>query len=513
MNMPYRLLRSKDDRMEQLLEKMVEIGIMLSAEKDVNSLIVMILEASMAIVGCDAGSIYIVEKTDEGKCLRFMKSMNHSRTFEFNEMTLHIDKESIAGYCAYTRKPYLFHNMEEMTEQMHIRRNEYFDREIDYHTTNMMVIPMLDINNEVLGVLQLINKKSDPNRRLDSLKDYEELITPFNNEEEKMILSLASQAGMLIERTKLMDDVEKLFQNFVRTMVLTIDKRDPTTAGHSERVAKLAIRFARTIHESDEPPFDQTFYNEDQMREIYYAALLHDIGKIGVKEDLLRKRDKLNHNQIEKIKFKFLYIKKVLEEKSSTTQLNKKEKELYMALDEIYKLILEVNHAGYLQDDAEMMLKMYAEQWITDSDGGEFQVLDPHERDSLLIKRGNLSDEERRMMKHHAYHTYEILKEVPWPVGFERIPRISAAHHENLDGSGYPDHLTSNQILFESKMLAIADVFEALTAKDRPYRRGMSIERALEILKAEADANHFDKRLVDLFINKQVYMEEGKLVQ
>ena len=491
---------------ESLLHKIKSLGILLSAEKDSEKLIRIILEESIKIVGCDAGSIYII---DDMPSLRFKSTVNLSRKVDFESFSIPINHESISGYCAKTGEIMLLNDMAQQIQDLQIKHDTSFDRIIDYHTVNMMVIPMKDIHNDVLGVLQLINKKRNPNLRLITDDDFHHEIIPFDEDEADLILALSSQAGMLIERSKLHKNIENLFYDFVRSMVLLIDKRDPCTAGHSTRVAEIVDKFIKKISETEDPPFDNIHYSSDQQREIYFAALLHDIGKIGVNEQLLAKRNKLDKNQMAFLKLKIKYINQVLNQKEAMGTLSQNEILLRPQLETYVAFLETVNQKNCFEDDEIAYIKSMSQQVIEDLDGDQIVLLTTEEVENLSIRCGNLTTEEREKMMAHPTHTYEILNQLKWTKELERLPLIASAHHEKIDGSGYPAHLNDGAIPFESKILAIADIFEALTAEDRPYRRGMSIDSALNVLVEEVQLNHLDKDLVDFFMTEHIFEKES----
>lgn len=493
-------------QLETLLDKIKHLGILLSAEKDSEKLIRIILEESVNIIGCDAGSIYIL---DAAPCLRFKASVNLSRKVDFEAFSIPINHDSISGYCAETGETVILNNLHDYKNSKQMKHDSSFDKIADYHTVNMMVIPMKDIHNEVLGVLQLINKKRNPTALLYSEDDFSNEIIPFDEDEASLILAISSQAGMLIERSKLHKNIEDLFYNFVRSMVLLIDKRDPCTAGHSIRVAEITEKFIKRISETPQFPFENIYYTADQQKEIYYAALLHDIGKIGVNEQLLSKRTKLDKNQMAYLKLRFKYIKGIIEQKRTSDSHSNVDQLTGEEIDKLYAFIDGVNEKNCLEETEIERIRQLGNHIIEDFDGEQITLLTADEIESLSIRCGNLTYNEREKMMSHPVHTFEILNQLNWTKDLERLPLIASAHHEKIDGSGYPHHLSRMDIPFESKILAIADIYEALTAEDRPYRRGMTHDDALKVLIQEATLKHLDKDLVDFFITERVYEKEN----
>jgi len=492
-------------RLEALVSKLNHIGVMLSAEKNVDKLLDMILAESMEITSCDAASIYIRVEKDGKNMLKFKNTRNDSREFPFNEFYLPIDENSISGYCAFSGQAYNFVNMEDVPKLMGIKYNDFFDKKINYQTTNMMVIPMKDIKGEVEGVLQLINKKKDSTKLLMNAADYLENITPFTEEEENILLSLASQTAVLIERTRLMDEIQMLFDSFVESMVTTIEKRDPTTSGHSIRVAKYVKEFAEAINRVSYGKYSDLFFTEEQIRELHYAGLLHDVGKIGVSENVLQKETRLNSAELKAIQYRLNYCRKALEVKEIRNEIIDEEKILLSNLEDYCTFITGVNAKGFLPDEDQEKIRAIAKISFYDFDNNYTPLLSEHEVENLIVKKGNLTDNDRSQMNQHATFTYQILKDIPWTKNLRYIPTIAAAHHEKIDGTGYPNCLKENEITLQSKMLAVIDIFEALTAIDRPYKKAMPTDKALKILEEEATFNHIDKDLLDIFIKEKLY--------
>jgi HD-GYP domain-containing protein (c-di-GMP phosphodiesterase class II) len=491
--------------LETLLGRLNHIGVMLSAEKNTSVLIDIILKESMEITQSDAGSIYIKTPKDGEDQLKFMNTRNTSRTFPFNEFYLPIDQKSISGYCAYSGEAFHFNSMEEIPKVLEIHYNDYFDKQINYHTINMLVIPMKDIKGEVVGVLQLINKKKNSDTLLNSRKDFDENIIPYTEEEESIILSLASQTAVLIERSRLMEEIQLLFDAFVESMVITIEKRDPITSGHSIRVAHYVQEFAEAINQIKYGKYKDFEFTQEQMKELHYSALLHDVGKIGVSEVILQKQNRLAVSELSTIQYRFHYLKKDLLLKRARNETTPEDELLIDHLDGYCQFITQINPNGFLTDEEQVTLRTIEAIQFLDLDDHLSPLLTENELKNLIIKNGNLNNEDREQINLHAAYTYQILKDIPWIKDLKYIPQIAAAHHEKLDGTGYPNHLKSDQITLQSKILAIIDIFEALTARDRPYKKAMPVDKVLRILEDEASSNHVDCDLLEIFLKERIY--------
>lgn len=496
---------SKIKNLEKLLSRLNRIGVMLSAEKNTDKLLDMILKESMEITRCDAGSIYVKVEKDGISSLMFRNTRNISREFPFKEFFLPIDCNSIAGYCAYLGKPFNFKSMKDVTGLLGLNHNDYFDKQINYRTVNMLVIPMMDIKGEIVGVLQLINKKREFNKGLIEPEDFDENIIPFSEDEENIILSLASQTAVLLERTGLMEEIENLFDSFVESMVTTIERRDPTTSGHSVRVARFIKHFAEAINNVNYGKYKDLVFSEEEIKELNYAALLHDIGKIGVSESVLLKENRLTNSEISSIQYRFNYFKKDLEVKKLLGIIKKVEEAVLNEIDEYCEFITNVNTKGFLGDEELDKIRLIGSIKFTDLNDKESPLLTDEELIGLTVKKGNLTYDDREKMNLHAAYTYQILKDIPWVENLKCIPIIASAHHEKLDGTGYPNHLKSDEISVQSKMLSIVDIFEALTAMDRPYKKAMPADKALKILEEEGRYNHIDNDLLEIFCREKIH--------
>lgn len=347
----------------------------------------------------------------------------------------------------------------------------------------------------------------------------------FDSREEKLFSAISSVAAIAIKNAQLYGDIKKLFEGFINASVTAVESRDPTTAGHSNRVAVMTVELAKFVTDSDQAPFKNVFYTGDQLLEISYAGLLHDFGKIGVRESVLLKEAKLFQGDMERIRGRFDYIG----EKKTREALEKKleilltqGKEAYSRavgaideelgreiarLEQILKMLQVMNDPRVLLSELPELeaLDSLTENYYTDPRGRENPFLTPFEFHNLQILRGSLNDEERREIESHVTHSFNFLSKIPWGKSFPRIAEIVYAHHEKLDGSGYPRRLKAKEIPFQARMMTVADIFDALTAWDRPYKKAVSVEKALFILEMEAKEGKLDTHLVQLFRDAKVY--------
>ena len=516
--------REELEAAEREREQLNEIGIALSSQRDVRELLNLILAKAREITRADAGSLYLVDDDAEGqRHLRFMLTQNDSLVFPFKEFTLPLAEDSMAGYTALRGKVVNFADAYHIPPEMPFHFNNHYDRESGYRTKSLLTLPMRNAKGEVLGVLQLINAKNDPAARLRSEADVAAHVLPFDERSVRLALSLASQAAVAYENRKLYNDIQTLFEGFVKAAVTAIEQRDPTTSGHSLRVAAYTQGLAETVDQVSTGPYSASHFDHEQMKEIRYAALLHDFGKVGVREEVLVKAKKLYPLQMELVKQRFDYIRKEVEVGMVRRKLQMfLERDRGDALSEIARLsedfeqrldriqdylefILQANEPTLMEHGQFRKLNEIAKQFFLDSKGSELPYINADEMRLLSIPKGSLDAAERQQIESHVVYTFNFLSQIPWTKELRRVPEIARAHHEKLNGAGYPYKLHGDQIPLQTKMMTICDIFDALTASDRPYKRAVPVERALSVLEECVQANEIDAELFRLFRESKVY--------
>jgi len=511
-------------RTEREMHDLNAIGVALSSTRDINELLELILRKSREITGADAGSLYLVEEVNETeRRLRFKHTQNDSGQFPFKEFTMPITEQSMAGYVALHGEVINLPDAYKIPPDRPYHFNPKIDQDTGYRTRSMVTLPMRNAKGEILGVLQLINSKKDPKVKLASVAVVDREVQPFSARAVQLALSLASQAAVAYENSKLYEDIETLFEGFVKAAVTAIEQRDPTTSGHSFRVSTLTTGLAETVDRLDTGPYADIKFTREQMKEIRYAAVLHDFGKVGVREEVLVKAKKLYPLQLELVAQRFDYIRKELEARTSQKKLEyllEKDREEALqkvgALDEEYKqqlaevddyfqFILRVNEPTVLPEGDFSRLLDVSKRAYIDPRGIEHNFLLPHEVRFLSIPKGSLDPDERLQIESHVVHTFNFLNQIPWTKEIKGIPAIARAHHEKLNGRGYPYKLKAEDIPFQSKMMTISDIFDALSASDRPYKRALPVEKALDILKMGVRDSELDPLLLDLFIDAKIF--------
>jgi HD-GYP domain-containing protein (c-di-GMP phosphodiesterase class II) len=511
-------------RLERELSELNAIGIQLSAERDLGLLLETILTKAREITRSDAGSLYLVEESAGGeRRLRFALAQNASVELTFQAVTLPLDEASVAGYVALTGEVVNLADAYTPPPGSRFQINRWFDEHAGYRTMSMLVVPMRTPQGDTLGALQLINCKPEFAIYLRSPADVERHVRPFDERHVRLAGSLASQAAVALANRRLYESISELFEGFVKASVTAIESRDPTTSGHSFRVADLTVGLAEIVHRARTGPYRDLHFTADELREMRYAALLHDFGKVGVREHVLVKSKKLYPGDLDRIRHRIELLMQDLELRTTRRKLDHATRrgqqgyaeraaaldaELAVAIAEINEaldVILTMNEPSvHSQDFASQLLRITARSW-EDHRGRRRTLLTPDEASVLAIARGSLTDAERREIQQHVVHTFQFLAQIPWTHELRRIPEIAGAHHEKLDGTGYPFGASAASIPVQSRMMTIADIYDALTATDRPYKKAIRVEEALDTLRDEQRAGALDGGLLDLFIEARVF--------
>jgi len=515
---------AQHERLERELGELNAIGIQLSAERNLDVLLETILTKAREITGSDAGSLYLVEEApDNNRRLRFTLAQNDSVEIPFRAVTLPLDGESVAGHVALSGAVVNVVDAYEPPPGSAFKINRWFDEHAQYRTKSMLVVPLRTPQGEIIGALQLINCKAEPREPLRSPEDVERQVRPYGDRHVRLAGSLASQAAVALSNRRLYESINELFDGFVKASVTAIESRDPTTSGHSFRVAELTVGLAEAVERADDAAFRGIRFSADELRELRYAALLHDFGKVGVREHVLVKSKKLYPADLERIRHRIELLMRDLELSAARRKLDwltrhgrkdfsplaaSLDDDLAAALaelDEALDVVLTVNEPSVQpQDFTSALLKITARSW-EDHHGRPRAVLTPEEASILAITKGSLTENERREIQQHVVHTFQFLAQIPWTREFRRIPEIARSHHEKLDGSGYPFGFRGHQIPLQSRMMTIADIYDALTATDRPYKKAVRVEEALDTLRAEQRIGGLDGALLDIFIGARVF--------
>jgi len=506
----------KVDRYEDPHESfshLMHIGTMLTAQTDKNRLFNMIVYAAREFTNADGGTLYMMDK--EHKNLEFQIVQNE--TLQINKGVSSEDKldwplvplyhedgeknwEMVAAASALSGKVI---NIADVYNDNHYNFSgtKKFDQMTGYRSKSMLVIPMKNHEGEVIGVLQLINRQN-----------YDGDIVAFSKEDEKITKSLASQAALLMRNQLLIYDLEHLLISFLNSLATTLDEKSPFTGGHIRRMVVITMMLAEAIVADNSGVYKDKYFNDEEMQQIYLSALMHDIGKISTPDFLINKQTKLEsiYDRINCIKLKMEILKRDIEETDKKSYINSKYSD-QKTLDEIIAFLEESNRGSeFFSDEKLETLKKIYEEIVVEIDGKLNRLIEDDEYEALSVQRGTLTDLERKKIMDHVVETQKILKRLTFPKKYSRIPEIAGAHHEKLNGKGYPNGLKGEEIPFEARILAIADVFEALTAPDRPYKTPKKLSEAMKILYFMAKDNELDYEMVKFFYEKKIYLEYAK---
>jgi HD-GYP domain-containing protein (c-di-GMP phosphodiesterase class II) len=506
------------------LGELVDIARLMTTERNVDKLLAVILEKSRFVTGADAGSIYVVDEgagTDrETAMLRFKLSQNDSLAYDSSEFVMPISTRSIAGSAVVGKAAINIKDAYDIPAGAEYGFDHRFDEKNGYRTKSILTVPLISQRDDVIGVIQLINKKRVPEKRLFTREDVDEQVIPFDERSEELLGMLAAQAGASLESAILYEEIQNLFSGFVKASVEAIESRDPTTSGHSRRVADLTVELARSVDAETSGPYKHATFTRADLKELEYASLLHDFGKIGVREKVLVKANKLYDEQLSLVRARFDFIERSLETDSLRRKMRAIERgaslsDLLALDDELaarraeveasWAAIVSANEPTVVAADDFASLRRVAKQTYCDLHGTTRCLLEAHELAALTVPRGSLTPKEYEEITQHVTHTFRFLSNIPWGKALRRVPAIAGAHHERLNGTGYPNRLRSEEIPVQSKMMSIADIFDALTASDRPYKRAVPVIRALEILDYGVRDAHLDLDLVRIFRESRVW--------
>jgi HD-GYP domain-containing protein (c-di-GMP phosphodiesterase class II) len=517
--------RSEAANRSREIGELTRIGVALGTERDLKTLLDLLLTQARRITTSDAGSLYLVETGDQGqKRLRFRIAQTYSKPeAPFVEFTIPVDRSSLAGYTAVTGEPLVIDDAYFLPPDVEYSINRSFDERHGYRTKSMLVIPMKDHKEEVIGVLQLINRKRHPDAVLATPADVEHQVVPYSRRTVELVTALAGQAAVAIENSRLYEEIERLFEGFVKAAVHAIEQRDPTTFGHSGRVANMTVGLAAVVDRAEDGAYRSVTFTREQVKEIRYAGLLHDFGKVGVREQVLIKAKKLYPLQLDLIRQRHHFVRRTAERefwRKRAEFLEAHERKDYEAflraleeehareievLDGFLDAVLNANEPTVLPAGPLEALLQLSRRSYEDPTGRPHPYLTEEEMRFLTIPKGSLDETERLEIESHVTHTYRFLQQIPWTRELQHIPMIAYGHHEKLDGKGYPRRVTGDAIPIQTRMMTISDIYDALSAADRPYKVAVAPARALDIMADEVRAGQLDQELFRLFVEGKVF--------
>ncbi len=510
------------------IQKLSEIGIALSVEKDITRLFKMIVKEAKSICNADAGTLYIVD--EKRLHLEFVIVLNDSLgpvtgqagELKFPDVPLYLNGKpnysNVSSLVALTGESLNIPDIYQMQNNLPLSHLDFsgtrkYDRKTGYHTKSMLVIPMKNHEGATTGVLQLLNAQDSESGQ----------IIPFSQEDEILVASLASQAAVALNNVQLIRELKDLFYAFIKSIATAIDEKSPYTGGHINRVVELTMMIADAVNADKNGYFKNIHLNEDAREELLIAAWMHDVGKITTPEHIVDKAGKLEtiFDRMNLIELRFAWMEEKIKNHYLERRLELMKNSIHKKMD-FQAIDRECSdRIQQLRDDFKT-IKQASRPWkILDNDTLEqirqigekkyrlgqktYSVLTRDELENLSIRTGTLTDRERRIIEHHAKMTYRITSQLPFPGHLARVPDYASQHHEKPDGSGYPDGIKGKDLPLQSRILAVADIFDALTARDRPYKKPMSLSRAIEIMQNMKKHNHLDPDIVDIFLDSEIY--------
>jgi len=504
------------EELGEQIRKLSDIGRALSGVHDLNILLEMIVDQARSFTNADAGTLYIVENNT----LRFQIVQNDSLKIRMGGKTgetipfppVELKETNVSAYVAIKGESINIPDVYD-TDLFDFTGPKKFDQSTGYRSKSMLVVPMRNHENDVIGVLQLLNATNPANNQ----------VIEFSQDYENLSESLASQAAVAITNAKLISNMNELFEAFVKVMATAIDEKSPVTGGHIRRVADLTLTMAEFIHDHNQGIYKDVKFSSDQMYELRIAAYMHDIGKVTTPVEIVEKAKKLQtiFDRIHFIRLRMDYIiqkvklenqeKKIelLQNGSDLDEIKKLDTESDNQIQELVEIrtfINKCNEPGeFLEDETLDRLKEISHRTFIDSEGNEQPFLSPDELLNLSIRRGSITEAERKKMQDHAAVTLKMLQQIPFTKKLKNIPNFAGAHHEFINGNGYPLGLKGDEIPFEGRIMAVTDIAEALTASDRPYKKAMPLETVYRILRSMSEKGELDNDLVELFIENEIY--------
>lgn len=504
------------------IELLNSIGVALSADKEPHYLLERVLRGAKELTDADAGTLYVMTKEQS---LRLEIVLNDSLNFfmggtsgtevPFDPIPLYDAKgqpnnSTVVVASVLNQKTIRIPDAYEATD-FDFSGTRAFDKKTGYRSTSFLTVPMTNHKGRVIGVLQLINAKTP---RTGEVRE-------FTSEDQHLAESLASQAAVIMTQKQLIDDLEKLFESFIFLIADAIDEKSPHTGGHCRRVPKLTLMIADAAAKTEEGPLQVFTMQSEERYELEIASWLHDCGKITTPIHIVDKSTKLETicDRIDMIDTRLAVMQReaevrMLKAKIAGEPEEQTEQQYTAELEQLHKardFLHDANIGGeYMDEVKRARLHELAKLGYHDCKGEWQPLINADELTNLCINKGTLNDEERQVINHHIDTTIRMLEALPFPEHLKRVPEFAGGHHERMDGKGYPRGLTRNELSLQARMMGIADIFEALTAPDRPYKKAMSLSQALKILGMMRLDGHIDQDIFDLFIREKVYLDYAK---
>jgi HD-GYP domain-containing protein (c-di-GMP phosphodiesterase class II) len=508
------------------LEELNAIGIALSSERDINRLLETILLAAMRITNADAGTLYLLDPDKQELTFEIMRTNSlgkalggtTGKSMPASLFPIQLYKDGKPNHSMVVAHAVLSGasvNIPDayMAEGFDFSGTKGFDKKNNYRSTSFLTVPMRNHENEIIGVVQLIN----------AIDRGTGAILAFSIHEQSLLESLASQAAIALTNRRLIKQMEDLFESFISLINAAIDDKSPYTGGHCERVPVLTMMLAEAVNRTRQGPLKDFVMTDKDRYELKIAGLLHDCGKITTPVHVVDKSTKLEtiFDRIHLLDTRFEVLKRDAEitmlrasEGTSRDEMGKLKAEYEASLcqldaDREFLHHCNVGSEKMNEADQQRVRKIAAYTWRNEA-GKQVSFLSAEELENLTIRAGTLTDAERQIINHHIDVTIKMLEALPWPKHLKKVPEYAGGHHERMDGKGYPRGLIREQMSVPARVMGIADIFEALTAKDRPYKRGKTLTESLSILGNFKTSGHIDPDLFDVFVREKVYLEYAR---
>ncbi len=506
------------------IRRLTAVGRALSAEKNLDRLLEMILEEAQRLTNADGGTLYLTADSERELQFAFVRTDSLGlrmggtggritwppvALFNADGTPNHAN---VSAFVALSGKTVNILDVYD-AEGFNFQGTRAFDAETGYRSKSMLVVPLRNHENDIIGVLQLLNARK--------AADGETVF--FSQESQEITESLASQAAVALTNNRLIHDLENLLEAYVRTIATAIDEKSPYTGGHVRRVVEIAMHLAAKINAADSGPFANISFSKNELQELRIAAWLHDVGKITTPEHIVDKATKLEtvHDRIDLLKTRLEVIRRdheiavmkeyLLSKRLALPEALAEEQQRFSrTMNEDCRFLDDVNRGGEAMSEERIRRLQGIASRSWEENGRPRPAINEDEVRNLSIPKGTLTDEERDIVNNHAVVTAKILSQLPFPKKLSRIPDFASGHHEHLNGTGYPLGLKGDQLPLQTRILALADIFEALTAKDRPYKKGKTLSEAIEILTGMVEDGHIDPDLFAFFMEKRIHLDYAR---
>ncbi|MDO8453206.1 MAG: HD domain-containing phosphohydrolase [Sulfurimonas sp.] len=525
INLILETIKTFGEKKTEQISHLNEIGAALSTETEVDNLLDMIISKGKLFTNADGGTLYMMSEDEKSLLFRIVETDSlgikmgaNGEKISWSPLPIYLEDGSynhqmVAVHCAIESKIINFEDVYNC-EGFNFEGTKKFDASTGFRSQSMLVVPMINNNNkDVIGVLQLLNARNSDGDAIG-----------FTKEDEKLVMSLTSQAAIAITNAKMIHDLKELLESFIKSIAFAVDQKSPYTGGHVEKVAILSLMIADALNRTASGKYADIKYTEDELDEIRISALMHDVGKITTPQHVMDKATKLEtvYDRVNAIRIKFELFKrdleiemlhkkiKLIESGTSSDEIklveDALEKEIDILDEEIYFLVVSNVGGEFMTNEHIKRIEEIAQRKVK-INGMEQNILSDFEVHNLCIRKGTLTDEELAVMRDHARVSNEMLDALPFPKHLKRVPGIAGGHHEKLNGKGYPKGLTSDDLSLESRILALADIFEALSASDRPYKDGKKMSEVMKIISFMIKDGELDGDLVQFFYDENLHIK------